>query len=489
MVTKEGRSSAESNEVTEESKISDTGNGKALLTRQNASPGYWLCVLLPIAFISNFVHGKRCSELDSTQPILAIAAIGMSIENFCLFGFMFRKTDLPRKILIAFVPGLFTTLLYKILLQQFWKYSLLLGFATTFCYQNTYIRILRGLPGCFSYGEAAVLIQGLILFLLNVILKIPDILSQNKNRSDFAELNVIMMVALTHLLGVCWLLAVAKIFRKPSFFYTLMFLLLIAVTCVPVTNPIPIIVMVNFILKDKVRLKIICLYMILVVLTVLTVWWQSGIEEKASTRVRKIFHIFIALVYVPGIIYQCSFLYIATGVAFSIFTVIELIRICNIPPLALATRKAFATFSDEKDSGLLALTPFCLLIGCSIPIWISPCPCGDTIYTKDIPRILPLLSGILTIGFGDTAASVIGSKFGRIKWRGTKKSLEGTLSYIAVIMLAIMSLNYLGFVIMTPLKWCIAVMAVLTTSLVEAHTDQIDNLTLPIIFYTIMNIS
>lgn len=480
---------AESSE--DDSGITVTGNGRisnALFVRPNASPGYWLCILLPLAFASNLLLENKCYGQVSTQPVLTIAAIGMCIETLCFFIYIYSKTGLLLKICIAFVPGFITTLLCKVLLQQSWSYGLIWAFIITFVYQKSYIRVLRGFPGCFSFGEASVLVQGLMLFLLNVILKFFNILLKNENRSTFEDLNIIMMFALMYLLVVCWLLSVVKVIRGPVYFYALMVFLVIGVTCTPITNPVPVVFLINFILQDQVRVIILAFYLTLVILTILAVWWQIGNEEKASTRVRKIFHILIVLVFVPGIIYQCSFLYIGTGVAFAIFTVFELIRVCNVPPLAIPLRRAFASFSDEKDAGLLALTPFCLLIGCSMPLWISPCPCGENVYTNDNPRILPLLAGVLTIGFGDTAASVVGSKFGRIKWRCSKKSLEGTLAFMLTTLLATLCFNYLGYTNLAPMKWFSTVMAIFTTSLVEAHTDQIDNLTLPIIFYIIVNI-
>lgn len=115
----------------------------------------------------------------------------------------------------------------------------------------------------------------------------------------------------------------------------------------------------------------------------------------------------------PGLVYECALLYLATGVALAIFVVLELLRLLQIPPFAATLAQAFDSFKDEKDAGGLALTPFCLLIGCALPIWLTPCPC--LLAQKDSPLLL-LLSGILTVGVGDTAASVLGSKFGRNKW-------------------------------------------------------------------------
>lgn len=153
----------------------------------------------------------------------------------------------------------------------------------------------------------------------------------------------------------------------------------------------------------------------LVGLTCATVSWQLRNTSKANTRVRKIFHLLIVLVFVPGIIYQCALLYLGTGIALAIFVVVELLRLLQMPPFAETLRQAFDSFKDVKDAGQLALTPFCLLIGCALPIWITVCPCDCATSSNQ----LVLLSGILAVGVGDTAASVVGSTIGRNKWGST----------------------------------------------------------------------
>lgn len=162
--------------------------------------------------------------------------------------------------------------------------------------------------------------------------------------------------------------------------------------------------------------------MALVIATVAVVCWQLRNAQHATTSVRKLFHIFMVLVYIPGLLYECAFLYIASGVAMALITIFDLLRILKMPPLGEILEKAFHSFADEKDAGIIAFTPMCLLIGCSLPIWIMPCPCAINEHGLNV-KLLPLLSGVLTIGFGDTAASVIGSKYGRNKWKSKIKIL------------------------------------------------------------------
>lgn len=153
---------------------------------------------------------------------------------------------------------------------------------------------------------------------------------------------------------------------------------------------------------------------VLLGLTATSVAWFVARRGSSSTRTRKYFHVLIVLVFVPGLIYQCTLLLVAGGMMLAVFVLLETARLIRLAPVYDVLQQAVLTFIDVQDSGVLALTPIYLLCGCSLPLWLHPCPCNVSDTAGD--EFMPLMAGVLSVGIGDAAASVFGSQFGRHKW-------------------------------------------------------------------------
>lgn len=67
------------------------------------------------------------------------------------------------------------------------------------------------------------------------------------------------------------------------------------------------------------------------------------------------------------------------------------------------------------------------------------------------------------------------------------RTLEGSLAFIVATFIPILILNVLSFISLSVVQWLVVAGAVIVSALVEAHTDQIDNLVLPLIFYSIVS--
>lgn len=200
-------------------------------------------------------------------------------------------------------------------------------------------------------------------------------------------------------------------------------------------------------------------------------------DNGDAVSVRKYFHVAMICVYIPGLILCPNLLYLASVLVAVILIILEVIRMLNVEPLGPVLNGYLWVFLDEQDTGDLILTPIYLLIGCSLPLWwnykLQKAPCSLSMY-----------SGLISVGIGDGAASFIGRKYGRHKWPGSKKSVEGTS---AAIISQIIAIYFLSFIKIPGAVFSMeTVLCIIFISLLEAFTNQIDNLVVPVFAWVLM---
>jgi hypothetical protein len=160
-------------------------------------------------------------------------------------------------------------------------------------------------------------------------------------------------------------------------------------------------------------------------------------------------------------------------------------------------------FTDARDCGGesgIILSHFSLLLGLAVPLWMTQ-ECWDGRCETHSSAaeagagtgagvfMLSPFAGIITLGLGDTAASVVGVTFGRHKlcpnWH---KSVEGTLANAGA--------NLAGARVVWGLiggggavPWTCIVVASLGAAALEAVTAQLDNAFLPLHFVALAQLT
>ncbi|KAG6862007.1 hypothetical protein C0995_008194 [Termitomyces sp. Mi166 len=169
---------------------------------------------------------------------------------------------------------------------------------------------------------------------------------------------------------------------------------------------------------------------------------------------RKFFHALAVVMFIPGIAIDPAFTHLSFSAAFALFVFTEYVRYFAIYPCGAAVHLFMNEFLDHRDRGTAILSHFYLLTGCAGSVWLEG------------PSQLLQFTGILTLGVGDALASIVGKRIGFHRWSPTtSKTLEGvaeafsTTRYISVVALS---------------------------SVLEALSDQNDNLTLPLFMWSLL---
>lgn len=406
----------------------------------------------------------------------------MTLQTMEVFGALIREGNpLAVGLITKLIPCNITTLLLHYVLGHEFSFSFLTSSMVMAVYRLSLMTLLKSLPFSFTLGEAALVVQGLVVFMYHCFLTLPFL----DEAKSIDEINIVLQIGLVGVAVIVASASLIPIFRKSCVFYSLLISVIVGVCIAPIGNKLAVTILINFVFNDTERIVTVGVYITLLALAGFIVSWQMGKNKKGSTSMRKAFHILIVLAFLPGLLFQCQFLYVATVVILAIFIVLEVARVIKLFPVADVLESSVDAFIDEKDAGKIALTPIYLLVGCSAPLWIHNSPCDLTGSSSF--ELLPLLSGILSIGIGDTFASIVGSKIGRHKWSSmSKKTVEGTIAGIVAQAGFLYSLYFLGYLPLTKILMAVCGIAVITNSLVEALTDQVDNLVLPIITFIIL---
>ena len=175
-----------------------------------------------------------------------------------------------------------------------------------------------------------------------------------------------------------------------------------------------------------------------IVVGLLSVFSLSSVVE-VDTR-RKVFHGTMVAMLLPTIYIDPCFIALALGLVLAIFLLLDLIRASQLPPLSRPIATFLTPYVDGRDlRGPVVVSHIFLLIGCAIPLWLSLAGvdrAGNEPWEgwEATSRDVSMVAGVVCVGMGDAAASLIGRRYGRRKWPWAGgKSLEGSLAFAVAV--------------------------------------------------------
>uniref|UniRef100_A0A182P3X6 dolichol kinase n=1 Tax=Anopheles epiroticus TaxID=199890 RepID=A0A182P3X6_9DIPT len=454
-----------------------------------ASHGWWLCLLVPACYAATVwrpYQNDHHQNLPRDYKRTAIVTFGLLLQSLVIRGSLESRWNRRQGLLLTLVVGALSWGLLMVCLKENVVFAGISGVLSVLLYNQLYYTVLRTIPKSFSYGEAFIVVQGFVAFSYSLLLQLPPALFRADGAyTEMQTIYYILQIGLMGILFLVWATYSITWLRKTVPFWIALVATTAMVALCPIGKLPAITRLVLFLWADMQTMITTGMYLALLILTVSFVMWQFNYGRRTTTATRKVFHFLIVLVYGPGLWYQCRLLYLASGLMLAVLIVLETARLIQLAPVSNVLNTAVNLFIDEKDAGAIALTPIYLLVGCSLPLWLHPAPCDLT--NSGGLQMLTLLAGVLSIGIGDTAASVAGYHFGRHKWHAyTNKSVEGTVASVLLQALVIGALYHVGVIHLTVGRAAYAGIAVIVNALVESRTDQIDNLVLPLVTYLIL---
>ncbi|KAK0181330.1 hypothetical protein PV327_003623 [Microctonus hyperodae] len=455
-----------------EKKILQTIEANGVISRPNASSGLWLGPLIGLCAIVTLLNEDN--SYSEICLLVGITGVGLIMSSICLIiQLSIDKSASKDFQVLYFLPASMMSMLYLLWAKKGLLVSVSWGLSVGSLGTWGVLQVMSLFPKCFTLGEAITVTHGIVLFLLSSGTNFPLRYHLPPLHDDDIA-TAILQVGIIFVGLLCISCAFYPKIRTTKYFYlTTVGLLLIFVA--PLLHILldqsPLLWTIYYIFGTPRRVSLIIYWAMCLLVGAGVIAYQILSESHATTAGRKSFHCLAVIVYLPGMLYEPTLLYLASGVIMGLFIVLELMRLLKVSPIGEVLELGFSGFSDEKDL-LISLSPLYLHVGLSFPLWMP---------TTSL-KLLPLLSGIITIGIGDTAASVIGSKLGKNKWPNSNKSIEGTIACISSQLIFIYGLAFFGFI---PGWWTLikSTLAVIGVSLIEALTDQVDNLTLPFLFY------
>ncbi|KAJ9626579.1 dolichol kinase [Taxawa tesnikishii (nom. ined.)] len=164
---------------------------------------------------------------------------------------------------------------------------------------------------------------------------------------------------------------------------------------------------------------------------------------EVDTR-RKVFHGIMVAMLLPSTFVDPCFCALALSLVLAVFLLLEVIRAGQVSPLGPAIGKFVAPYVDGRDlRGPVVVSHAFLLVGCAVPLWLSLAAfprSNDGWEVEGERREVAMVAGVVCVGMGDAAASLIGRRFGRRKWPWIGgKSLEGSAAFAAAVTVGLMT--------------------------------------------------
>lgn len=194
---------------------------------------------------------------------------------------------------------------------------------------------------------------------------------------------------------------------------------------------------------------------------------------------RKLWHFLIFGTVLPSFVYNKSLTELALLGSVVIFILVETLRANKISFLGNFLYEKLYKFQDFKDlKGPLNLSYIYLVLGVATPMVLE-----DILFQGESNKNLRSYIGLVSLGLGDTFASIVGKGWGRFKFPGSNKTIEGT---VALVITSYIAFNLIqSYLELSPMNWEVLIVVNIIMGVLEGFMTTNDNLVLPPMTYVI----
>lgn len=301
-----------------------------------------------------------------------------------------------------------------------------------------------------SYGNLPLVIfQKLFFVFVSALMLVYPIYAFNKERKNIV-LTGIILVAFS---GI--------------FYYLTVYLL------EPILKKNPVIWLIEYIMSSQDRKNILTLWLVSLLIFVPIIF---ALANKLTLNVkRKIWHFILVALVTPGLKFEPEFTLISLLGALIVFIVIEMLRLNKITFVGRWLSDILIKFQDFKDlKGPLNLSYIYLLFGSTLPVLL------EYTYSRKVTEKSYL--GLVSLGVGDSMASLYGKKFGKLRWALNSKSIDGSIVYILSCLFVLKGIEV--YALASPVKnWENLIVTILLGAIVEGASSLNDNFLIPAFSY------
>lgn len=231
--------------------------------------------------------------------------------------------------------------------------------------------------------------------------------------------------------------------------------------------------LLDFITSSELRVQLVTYWVASLAVAIPVLFLLTSKKWISLNTSRKVWHLMLAgAIAYPALVKEPVLCAIALSGSVFVFVVLEAIRCTRLGFIGRFLYSLLSHFQDEKDTkGPLNLSYIFLLVGMAGPI----------LYGAAVDDLVSLRSyiGVITLGFSDTLASLIGGNFGKLKWKGGNRTLEGTIAHVIT--------TFAGFVLVdhyflpgTKVNWENMFVVSLAGGVLEGAATLNDNFLVPV---------